>query len=676
MLPARSLAPLLLALAASCSTNQPAEPSTGGDPSTADPALPGDRAAEAEDFEGPGDIAAAIRALRAGDLDAANAVIDGLLVERAHARALNALEANDPALALISIDELLAADHPEAVELKAEASLALAEATIASGGNGLLIQGALDDARKHFERIRPATVASRLGAARSAWLLNDARAAADHARAALSRLEEVERARLDPELLERALRLSAEASFGAYRTVKSDPEGTNHELARSRFDETETALSALLVRTPDDPWVWQTLADLYEWEGMHADARAIAERGLERLKDDAGLWERLGRVARNSGGRLEAADALDAASAAAPDSPLGHWYRAFERFEYAVDAMHAGEDTSEDFRAAEAAFQRTAELDPTRAEAALGYRVMCRAGLGWCAYDRGDWAEARRAFVSMNDAFDGGIAWSIEDRLGSGLVGLEFVGVKLNEAERWDEAGALFRELYELSSAGGAEADPRHANNAGFFLRDAAVEEELLARRLCTVANGGEVESRERLLAEAGLAADADAKTIRAASNERLARARTWMEESATMYAIAARAMPEDVRVVNDAALIHVYYLYTELDWAEEQLLRLVDVGREQLADESLAEDARWELENAWGDVFQNLGVLWATQKSEPEEALTWFQRAVEIGPEPRPMITNLWVPFVEGTLEPDASFAPLAQATWGAPCNDPVTSR
>lgn len=610
-----------------------------------------------------------IEALLAGDLDRAEAGLDGLLVERARGRALAAIEAGAPADALVSIDELLDAAHPDAVRMKAEASLALAEKTITEGGNGLLIQGALDDARRYFDRLESKTTEDLLGGSRAAWLLSDAAGAADRAALALDLVEADEDA--DDVLVTRTYQAAAQSSYGAYVGLKQANE--NPDAIRVRFDQTESALSTLLGRTPSDPWVWTTLCDLYAWEGMGADARAIAERGIEKLPTEEALWDRLARVARNSGGRTEAAVTLDAVSESIPNEALGHWYRGWERFQYAVETMGEEIDVSDDYRAAERAFQLTAELDEARADEARGYAVMCRAGLGWCAYYKKDWDAAALAFKSMNDVLDGGVTWELKDRVGSGLLGLAIVVKQLGDAGRLEAAGDLSAELYELTGSAGAPKEPVHANNAGFYLRDAGIALEARGQALCALARGSELADDERaaLLSQAGLAADADADALRAAANAHLERAHSVMKKSGEQYLIAAAGMPEDVRVVNDAALVHVYYLYDNLPWAEEQLMRMIEVGERQLADPELVDQARFEVENAWGDVYQNLGVLWASLKKSPADALPFFERSVEIGPEPRPMVTQLWIPFVKGELEPDASFAPLALARWGQACTE-----
>ena len=120
---------------------------------------------------------------------------------------------------------------------------------------------------------------------------------------------------------------------------------------------------------------------------------------------------------------------------------------------------------------------------------------------------------------------------------------------------------------------------------------------------------------------------------------------------------------------MNDTALVLVYYTHTDLDLAEKMLLACVEMGTQQLEDESLDEDARWELRNAWGDAHQNLGVLYANLRDNLKEAERWFQKSVEIGPEPRPLLTNYWLPLVRGQLEQVAEF----EHDPGAPRNGSV---
>ena len=251
----------------------------------------------------------------------------------------------------------------------------------------------------------------------------------------------------------------------------------------------------------------------------------------------------------------------------------------------------------------------------------------------------------------------------------NGAVLLIISSARATYSSRGQSAAGIFERLraYEPENSD-------WANNAGFFSRDASVELEFEGSLLCRAARG-ELQD-QATLAElrqlAGVAPElrgtpAEKPLFAAAADERIRRARELMERSYAAYLDAARLVPEDVRVVNDTALVLVYYLHTDLDRAEELLMRCVRMGEEQLADASLGEDQRWELENAWGDAFQNLGVMHLVLKNDPATARRYFERSVEIGPEPRPVVREIWIPKCNGeSVDHPESLAILG---WAQPC-------
>ena len=685
-------------------TPAPPSPVARADGARADGARAGAEQAAAEL------AAAAIEEIRSGDYESARALLDRLLGAEWLAEARVRFAAGEPEIALVYVDRVLAVD-PESAPgraLKASGSLALAEKAIAERGSPGLVEGALRDALAFYERGAP-TAENALGASRAALLLGDAPHALELARRGVELSDD---AGTTPAGGLVAERVWADAAFAAYLEARAADET---ERAAALAAETEQALERLLARTDEDPRDWQKLADLYAWEERWDDARATLDTALDRTPDDATLLERLARVGRSAGGADGAVEALEAHRSRHPESALGAWYAAVARFDAATERVGArfaaaadaaptetlvevpadGGDVQVDvtlddvpdappdaaeptetsalpeaFATAEAAFQRCRALDPTLRDACLGYEVMCRAGAGWALYQDGELEAAVAAFRSMNEVLERGIEWRIEGRLLSGIAGLQFVGARYNEHEDNESAAEVFQELSELQPE---VAD--WANNAGFFWRDAAVLEEDAGRALCRAARG---EGSEELFAElrdlAGVAA-ADAGTegererFRASAVERLGHARALMEKSAAAYDRAAELAPNDVRIVNDAALIHVHYLHTDLEASEALLRRSVALGEEQLADaDALDERARWELENAWGDAHENLGVLFAL-RGERDEAIRWFERAVEIGPERRPMPSNAWLPFLRGERGPEEPSWFRALADWGRPC-------
>lgn len=613
-------------------------------------------------------LAEVARLLEADALEDAHAALGALLVERSCAAARAALAGGRPEDALNAIDRALslAPRDEDALLLKAHGSLALAEKAIAAGGPGSLVSGSLDDARAYFARS-PRTPLALLGASRAASLSGDARAALELAREADAALA---REPLPGELPWIPERVLAESAFAAYVEAKRAADPAAPELAASAED----ALERLLGRTPADPWAWSTLSDLAEWEERLDDARAALERGLDREPADAGLLERLARVCRKAGGSAAAVAALDARAARDPGSALVRWYAALERFELATAGLlerfaaegappGSNEDLAAGYARAEEEFRRAREAEPAYEDACRGYEVMCRAGAGWAAYQDERLEQAETAFLSMDAVVPRGLEWKIEGRILSGVDGLHLVGTRYNDREDWASAARVYDELHAYQPEVAV-----WANNAGFFHRDAAVALEQRARRLCAAAHGEPADAE--LLAQSGLGPDASPAALAARADALAEDARAGMQESWRAYRDAARLAPDDVRIVNDAALVLVYYLHTDIDEAERMLRRCVALGEAQLADPALEDDARWELKNAWGDAWQNLGLLCAVYRDDPEQARACFERSAAIGPEPRPVLSNFWIPFLRGELADDGSAYDLyAPRTWALPC-------
>ena len=601
----------------------------------------------------------AVARIQAGDVAGARALLDRMLVEDHLEEARTLLAEGMPEDALLALDRLLeiAPEDREVRTAKGLASLALAEKGIAEGGSALVVEGSLADAAAYLEGAEDP--AARLGAGRAAWLLGDLESALPQVRAGLE-------AR-GTEALEPELRTAAEVLFAAYAAAK--PDETRAEEAAELFDATEDVLGRLLGRAGDDPWPWAKLSDLYEWEERLEDARAALGRGLDRAPADSGLIERLARVARKQGGSVAAAQALEEFNRRHGASALGLWYEGKERFEHALVGLNAGERLLGEFQRAEELFRRCRAETEAYAEACKGYEVMCRAGIGWCHYHEQRLEEARAAFLSMDEVVERGLEWQIEGRLPSGIVGLQYVGAGYNDREEWAAAG----EVFEILRTAQPE-EPLWANNAGFFFRDAGVEQEFLGRRLCHAAAGDlRPEALAELRAIAGIAPEEagtprERELLARASNEAMRTARELLERSRAAYFDAARLAPDDVRVVNDAALVLVHYLHTDLDRAEELLRRCVELGEQQLAAGDLDEEATWELKNAWGDAFENLGVLHARHRGDLAGAIPYFERALEIGPDPRPVITDFWLPYARGERAADDL---VLRKEWAEPCGE-----
>ncbi|HED64499.1 MAG TPA: tetratricopeptide repeat protein [Planctomycetes bacterium] len=652
-----------------------------------------------------------IELIRAGSLRDARAAIDRLLVDRDLGRARELLAAGSPEDALIAIDRALEVDPEDTGTelLKAEASLALAEKAIAERGSGMLIEGVLQDARDFFRRVVSTVPSASIGLSRAAYLAGDQEEATRFARRARRALAD---GAIDPSALtDQDRRHLADVLYGAYARARG-----NDDLAEERaalFSEAVDAYGELLGRRPDDSAAWARLSDLLEWEGRPGDARKRLEEGLARDPRNGDLLQRLARVARAEGGFEQSVRTLRRHVAADPNGALGFWYLGVEQFEQALGAME--QDQNYDpapFTAAEQSFATCRRLvaaapagEPAgggdTASAPLegsgnadviasckGYEVMCRDARGWCAFYSDRLEDAMAEFLSMNELIEDGARWQLQGRLLSGVMGIAFVGDRYNQLEDNLHAALAFETAFHLEPD---NAD--WANNAGFFLRDAAYEMELEARQLCKAARGllKTEESLGELRRLDGVELDGiepgseeERSAFRRAADARAARARDLMERSWTAYQVAAELMPDDIRTVNDAGLVQDYYLHTDLEPAKALLLRAARLGDEQvpplkekLDAGGLSEEDRAALEEeylqkaeAWGDAYQNLGVFAWLHDKDDEAAVRYLERAVEIGPRPRTQLTNNLIPWIQGTYTPgEDEYFDLAH--WGEPCRD-----
>ena len=398
------------------------------------------------------------------------------------------------------------------------------------------------------------------------------------------------------------------------------------------------------------------------------------------MPENQELLERL-FAADSASGAAEVLPTLEALNERHPRNAPALLMLGRERIRAAIPAVtDAPAEARLSMQQAEAELAQARGIDPANAEmagACLGWEVIARDGQGWCDYNTGDLDSAMKTFLSMEDVFAGGLTWTLGNDLRSGVDGVWWVGDQYRQAGQWERAA----EAFEALSAYQPE-DSNWANNAGFFCRDAGVELEVMARNLCA-ASMGQVENEEQLSelrALIGVAPELagtpeESELFRAAADRDSARAVALLERSYAAYLNASSLVPEDVRVVNDTALITVYYLHKELGFAEELLRRSIDMGQKQLAadamqtgEDALSPSARLALAEAWGDAYQNLGVLYLLHKHDPKGSIPFFEKSVEIGPAARPFLTEALIPFSRGKLDATIEQV-MPEVHWGANC-------
>ena len=481
-----------------------------------------------------------------------------------------------------------------------------------------------------------------LGASHAATALGDREQAVQHARACLETVESLgagsgARLRLDEWPEKRFF----DAAFDLYAAVRV----THPERAAELADEMEDALRWPRVRNPEAAWPWTSLSALYLGEQRFEEARTAAFDGLARHPFDRTLPRQLTEAARGLGGSAAVHAALAVVKQRAPSAALPWWYSARERFDVALEELAAAPVV--DLARAEDEFRRCRELEPEYEPECRNYEALCRSALGSIQLERGELDAAERSFRSMEELSPGGLGASVPGLLGSGLEGLDRVGREHFERDELDRAAAVYTFLHEYDPE-----QPAWAVRAGQLQRDAGERLRIQAEAAERLAAHPErdPERTAELLRAAGIAAPPrqDVAGWQAALERAAAeldqRASLAFETSYRAYRAAAELAPDDVRILCDAAELPIH-LGRDLEWAEATLLRCVELGEEQRASPALDPEARLALMQAWGDAHENLGVLYLEHKGDKVAALAWFEQSQAIGPDPRPIIEEEYLP-------------------------------
>ncbi len=564
--------------------------------------------------------------------DAPSGARGGVEVRAKIQEARTLLDAGQPYDALSVLDEAQAQAPASAQVWYLRGKAAMAAGELGSSAGDFFL-----DAQVSFQRAAElgAGADAWLGASRAARMNLEVDQALELARAGLAAAEASEPAVRLEQPLERTL---IEALFGAY--VARRQAGDE---APELFAETEDRLYALTTSQPSDPWAWTQLANLHQWEADLELAAEDCERALALAPEDEALHRRFVELATAAGGTAAVLAGYERFEAEHPGHALGAWFSAQARFNQALADLRADQDSIPGFEAAEALLQRCRGIEPGYESNCLGYEVSCRAGIGWARYGQGDLEGATSAFLSMDEILPGGMDWRIDSQLLSGVTGLQFVADKYAQRgpDEFDlagkrEAAEVFDRLRERRPD---NAD--FANNAGLFHRDACVVLELESEARVRAAEGFQYdpELRQEVAVEVSVE---EAAELRAQAAEQHALAKEHAQKSYRAYQAAARLASEDVRVLNDAALVMVYHIREDVAEMEGLLARAIELGALQIADPELSPEELDALLEAWGDAHQNMGLVYLTLKDDPATARGYFERAFEIGPRPR--VDRRWV--------------------------------
>jgi tetratricopeptide (TPR) repeat protein len=103
-------------------------------------------------------------------------------------------------------------------------------------------------------------------------------------------------------------------------------------------------------------------------------------------------------------------------------------------------------------------------------------------------------------------------------------------------------------------------------------------------------------------------------------------------KESWAAYSRTVELSPNDTRLVNDRALISVYYLDEHWDEAEQELHRAIQLGAQEQSQmpADVPEQERQNLDEAIGDAWENLAYLDVVRRKRPDRADEYLAQALK----------------------------------------------
>ncbi|MHC4918822.1 MAG: hypothetical protein ACYTKC_04440 [Planctomycetota bacterium] len=466
-------------------------------------------------------------------------------------------------------------------------SLRYGQQVIARTGPGSQIDALLGDARIELQKavqLDGEPVEPRLYLAQANFESQEYVNAAKISESLLSHI--ASRGGTSKELHAEALKLRAQAGTRVY--VASRQGDQKDQENKAELQAARSSFRALEKMDGLDTKLLRDWAALEGWAGRNEEATAIFARAAQRRPQDQDILGGLvkqAREAKNSSAAVKVlADRKDA---------IGLWFLGQSRYYHALELLAAGK-TSEGLKALAQSTQGF--LGSMQANPA--YTNDCKAWIAICLAEEGFAQLGAKRYRSAEDAFlaaakerpDRVAAWFDANRSKSVKRGLVLVvdhhyqNKNLAAAERITRAATVL-----------LPGDADFANDHGLFARDHGV-------------------------------------ALEAAGNKEAAVV-MW-EASYASYQRAAKLEPENLRLINDLALLQVYHLHRELRQAKAQLRHCIKLAEERLKNNPPAEEqALRDLQETLGDCHQNLGYCLMVHDKQYDEARKHFNAALKCYP-------------------------------------------
>ncbi|MCP4094547.1 MAG: hypothetical protein GY747_14010 [Planctomycetes bacterium] len=328
------------------------------------------------------------------------------------------------------------------------------------------------------------------------------------------------------------------------------------------------------------------LADLYAWQNEPELALEILCQGLELTPDDLTLFGRVQNLGPNN--RNLQVEVLEKLRLDCPGEATPLWYLGEARYWQGRDARAAADylKALECWDRAEESFEQAAALNSYFETTCGDWLHFVRTQRGWTLRDEGRIADAASSFINTLQTDPSRL--EAESDPNSLRLGIDAITADFYRTNSLKEARGFLRQVCAIH-----DANSNWTNNLGFFCRD---------------------------LGTAALASGAEELAAQ------------YFQESWEAYSRTVELNPDDARLVNDRALISIYYLDEHWDFAEQELHRAIELGNKTLAEmtEDVPQAEREYFEEAVGDAWENLAFLNLIRRGEIGDSETYIKNSLK----------------------------------------------
>jgi tetratricopeptide (TPR) repeat protein len=326
------------------------------------------------------------------------------------------------------------------------------------------------------------------------------------------------------------------------------------------------------------------LSDLMAWQGRQPEAIEVLIDGLSKNPGMQAAADRLKNLAHGK----ELVGAWDRIGRRFPENALVQWRLGESLWNLYWNQRQKGEYSAahETLNRAEDSFLNAMAVETSYRSSCQDWLHLVRTGHGWLYWLESRVDDAASAFLAALEADPD----RLEDQADAETLRLGIYSVEgyYFQNDRLDKVRTFHARLFKTY-----QDNPDWTNNYAFACRDLAVQR----------AQQGKAEQ-----------------------------ARLIFEESWRAYTRTVELAPTDARLINDRALIAVYYLEDHWEEAEQELHRAIQLGTSQLAEmaQDVPERERQNLDEAVGDAWENLAYLDVMRRQRLDRATEFLAQAVQ----------------------------------------------